>query len=82
MIGLRNEIDKRMKDGSKQLTRNEPISYAYISKIINKTYNATKTKVKKGKFTVQEALNIFNELNFKTKDKFEAFIYLFTEQGE
>lgn len=80
MIGLQKEILKR-KQGL-QLTKNEVISYAHIAKIINKDYKTARRKVESGNFTVNEALEIFEALPFRAKSKWDAFIYLFTEQGD
>ena len=80
MIGLQKEIELRKK--SKFLDRNEKLTYVHISKIINKVYNTTKRKVETGSFTVEEAIKIFREIGFKAKSEFEAFEYLFTEQGD
>lgn len=78
MIGLEKEIELRRK--SKILERNELISYSSIAKIIKKPYNTTKRKIKNGVLTVDEAFDIYNNLNFKAKSEFDAFKYLFTEQ--
>lgn len=80
MIGLQKEIELRKK--SKFLDRNEKLTYVNISKIINKVYNTTKRKVETGSFTVDEAIKIFRDVGFKAKSEFEAFEYLFTEQGD
>lgn len=80
MIGLERQIEAR-RIGLKLDTR-ELISYSYIAKILNKPYNTTKRKIKSGNITVQEAFDIFNNLPFKAKSKFEAFEYLFTEQED
>ena len=80
MIGLQKEIELRKK--SKFLDRNEKLTYVNISKIINKVYNTAKRKVETGSFTVDEAIKIFRDVGFKAKSEFEAFEYLFTEQGD
>ena len=80
MIGLLKEIELRKK--SKFLDRNEPLTYVNISNIIDKTYNTTKRKIETGDFTVEEAFKIFRAIGFKAKSEIEAFVYLFTEQGE
>lgn len=80
MIGLLKEIELRKK--SKFLDRNEKLTYVNISNIINKAYNTTKRKIENGTFTVDEAIKIFRDVGFKAKSEFEAFEYLFTEQGD
>lgn len=80
MIGLLKEIELRKK--SKFLDRNEQLTYVNISNIIHKPYNTTKRKIENGAFTVEEAIKIFRSVGFKAKSEFEAFEYLFTEQGE
>lgn len=79
MTGLQEQIEGRRV--GKTLSDNEPISYAGISKIINKSYPTAKKKVETNTFTAEEAIKIFKTL-FIANSKFEAFEYLFTEQGE
>lgn len=76
MIGLQTEIELRKK--SKFLDRNEQLTYVNLSKIINKPYNTVKRKVENGAFTVEEALKIYRNIGFKSKNDLEAFEYLFT----
>jgi hypothetical protein len=78
MIGLEKEIELRRT--SVLLGRKEPMSYTNIAKIINKTYNTAVNKTKSASFTVEEAVKIYEGLGFKSKNDFEAFKYLFTEQ--
>lgn len=81
ILGIEIEINKRKKK-DKSSKHNELISYSNISKILNKSYNTVKRKIKNKNLTVDEALKIFENINFKYKSKFDAFIYLFTEQEE
>lgn len=80
MTGLQKEIEKR-REGL-QLTKNEMVSVSYIGKIIGTSYNTTRRKLENASFSVDEAVKIFNAIPFKTKNKFDAFVYLFTEQGD
>ena len=61
------------------MDRYENVSYAHISKIINKSHTAVKAKFKRNSFLVGEAIKIYEELGFKAKDNFEAFKLLFSE---
>lgn len=80
MIGLKKQIEAR-RIGI-QIGTKEPISYSNVAKIINKSYHTAKRKIDNGSFTVKEAIDIYNGLNFRSKSKFDAFEYLFTEQGD
>ena len=80
MIGLQEQIEARRT--GKRLNSNEKISYVYIAKILNKPYNTTKRKIENRNITVEEALKIFNGIGFQSSSKFDAFIYLFTNQQE
>ena len=80
MIGLQEQIEARRT--GKKLNSNEKISYVYIAKILNKPYNTTRRKIENGNLTVEEALKIFNGIGFQSASKFDAFIYLFTNQQE
>lgn len=80
MIGLLKEMDLRKK--SKFTDPMEQLTYVNIANIINKPYNTTKRKIENGTFTVEEAYKIYQTVNFKSKSPLDAFIYLFTEQGE
>lgn len=80
MIGLEKQIEARRV--GIHLDTKEPISYTNISGIINKPYTTTKRKIKNGTFTVREAIDIYKSLKFKSKNDFEAFEYLFTEQED
>lgn len=77
MIGLEIEIESRRRG---RRLDDPVISFANIARILDKPYLSTRRKIRKGDLTVQEALKIFESINFKCLDKFEAFIYLFTEQ--
>lgn len=77
MIELERQI--LLRKTGRIMDRHENISYSHISKIINKSHSAVKSRFKKNSFTVGEALKIYNELNFKAKDDFEAFKLLFSE---
>lgn len=79
MTGLGLEIEKR-KELSKFIKHNEIISIPNVAKILNVSYNTVKRKIATGDFSVEEALKVFDTIPFKTKDKFEAFKYLFTNQ--
>lgn len=81
MIGLKKEIEKR-KDIMTLKKYNEMVSVANVAKILNIYYNKAKRKIDNGSFTVREALDVFEAIPFKAKDEFEAFKYLFTEQGD
>ena len=78
MIGLEEQIETRREKNS--LKQNSKISYSYIAKRINNDYHTAKRKVQNGSFTVDEALKIYEELEFKPQNNFEAFKYLFTEK--
>jgi hypothetical protein len=80
MIGLKEQIEFR-RDG-KILNRYEPVSYANISKIINKSHTQTKHKVETNSFSVKEAIKIYEALGFNPKEDYETFKYLFTEVVE
>ena len=81
MIELERQILIRKK--GKIMERYENISYAHISKIINKSHTAVKAKFKNNSFSVSEAIKIYEGLGFKAKDNFEAFKTLFSEiEGE
>ena len=80
MTGLEIQIECRRTD-KKYFSSKEEISYSNIAKLIGKSYTNTKRKIKDNTLTLEEAFKIFNTL-FKAKSKFEAFEYLFTEQGE
>lgn len=67
--------------GRKNIDSHEEISYVNISKLIDRDYKTTKRQIKNNTLSVSDAIKIFNTL-FKAKSKFEAFEYLFTEQGE
>lgn len=77
MIGLEEQI--LLRKTGKIMDRYENISYAHISKIINKSHTAVKNKCKKNSFSVTEALKIYECLGFKAKEDFSAFKYLFSE---
>ena len=78
MIGLEKEIESRKTGG--KLKKNDVITYVNISKIINKTYTTVVNKTKNANFSVEEAIKIYEKLGFKSKNDFEAFKYLFTNQ--
>lgn len=80
MTGLEIQIEAR-RMGKKYLDSREDISYTNISKLIGKTYKTTKKQIQENTLSVDDAIKIFKTL-FKAKSKFEAFEYLFTEQGE
>lgn len=80
MTGLEQQIEAR-RMGKKYLDSQEEISYSNISKLINKDYKTVKKNIQNGTLPVADAIKIFNTL-FKAKHKFDAFEYLFTEQGE
>lgn len=83
MIGLKKEIEKRKDEGIVTFAdRMNPLTVVNISHIIKKSYNTTKRKIDTGDFTVEEALNIFRTIGFKSKSEINALEYLFTEQGE
>lgn len=83
MIGLRKEIIRRQKDKDKPyLDRDNELSIVNISRIINKSYNATKRKLEVGPFTVEEAIKIYRDIGFRAKSELNALEYLFTEQGD
>ena len=74
MTGLGLEIEKR-KELSKFIKHNEIISIPNVAKILNVSYNTVKRKIATGDFSVEEALKVFDTIPFKTKDKFEAFVF-------
>lgn len=82
MIGLKKEMEKRKNDTITFANAINPLTIVNISNIIKKSYNTTKRKIDTGDFTVEEALNIFRTLGFKSKSEINALEYLFTEQGE
>lgn len=83
MQGLYKEIINRNKSKIKTyIDRFEPLSIANIARMINTSYNTAKRKVENGSFTVAEAITIYRTIGFKAKSDFEAFEYLFTEQGD
>lgn len=77
MIGLAQEIKSRTGNVQR---RNEEVTTTNIAKIIGVSYNTAVRKLEKNTFTVEEALKIFTVLDFKSKNKFDGFVYLFTEQ--
>ena len=76
MTGLQKEIKTRMDGKKRQM--NDLISYAGISRLLKISYPTAKRKIENNSFTVSEAIYIFNFL-FNSKEKFEAFEYLFTD---
>lgn len=76
MTGLQKEIKTRMDGKKRQM--NDLISYAGISRLLEISYPTAKRKIENNSFTVPEAIYIFNFL-FNSKEKFEAFEYLFTD---
>lgn len=80
MIGLEAELNSRKK-GKKSLPHAK-ISVTNIAGILGSTYPRVQRKLQNGSFTVEEAVKIFKELDFTTKEPFEAFIYLFTQIEE
>lgn len=79
MTGLEKQIECRRS--GERLDSKEDISYSNIAKLLNVNYKTAKKHIKNGTLPVCDAIKIFNTL-FKSKSRFEAFEYLFTEQGE
>lgn len=77
MIELERQI--LLRKNGRIVDRHENISYAHISKIINKSHTAVKLRFKKNSFTVSEALKIYETLGFRAKNDYEAFKLLFSE---
>lgn len=77
MIELERQILSRKK--GKIMDRYENVSYAHISKIINKSHTAVKAKFKRNSFLVGEAIKIYEQMNFRAVDDFQAFKLLFSE---
>ena len=81
MTGLQKQIEDR-KTGI-YLDRHEKVSYSYIAKIINKTHRNTKSRITKNTLSVEDAIKIYETLDFKPRNSYEVFKYLFTEiEGE
>ena len=80
MIGLEQQIELRR--AGKHLCANEEVSYSYIGKIINKSHSQVKKRIKDNSFSVQEALKIYEALEFKPSKDYNTFVYLFSEIGE
>lgn len=80
MIGLEILINQRKK--AQRANRGEKFSYPYIAKLLGKGFHCVQSKCKKGTFTTQEALAIFNSLVIEDNLKnLQFFEYLFTEQN-
>lgn len=79
MIGLEITINEKKK--ATRSSKFEKFSYSYIAKLLGLSFSGISKKCKKGTFTTQEALAIFNSLVSDEKLKtLEFFEYLFTEQ--
>jgi len=77
MIELERQI--LLRKNGKIMDRNENIGYAHISKLINKSHTAVKAKFKRNSFSITEAIKIYEGLNFKAVNDFEALKTLFSE---
>ena len=80
MIGLEQQVELRRN--GKHLDFNEKVSYSNIGKIIHKTHSQVMTRIKNNSFSVTEALKIYEQLEFRPKNDYNVFKYLFSKVEE